>query len=83
MSTLKQRLDEIRSSFESKAPAEALALMHRSTENLRASGIMNGLPNPGTELPAFGLQDTDGQVVRSEDLLAKGPLIATFYRGLW
>ena len=34
-------------------------------------------------LPAFELPDTEGSIVRSADLLARGPLVVTFYRGLW
>ena len=34
MSTLKERLDTIRTGFESKAPAEALSVMHRATADL-------------------------------------------------
>jgi hypothetical protein len=83
MSTLKQRLDRIRESFESQAPADALAIMHRATDDLRDSGIMDGIPAVGSTLPPFEMQDTDGNTVRSVELLGKGPLIATFYRGVW
>ena len=83
MSTLKERLDTIRSGFEKQAPAAALAVMHRATDDLRTSGIMDGVPKEGATLPAFALPDTDGNVVRSDDLLANGPLVVTFYRGKW
>ncbi len=83
MTTLQERLDRIRESFEGQAPASALAIMHRATADLSASGIMKGLPQVGSALPAFELQDTEGGRVRSTDLLARGPLVATFYRGRW
>ena len=83
MATLKDRLDRIRSGFEDQAPAEALAVMHRATNDLRDSGIMDGIPKVGDTLPAFELTDTDGSVVSSSQLLDKGPLIVTFYRGTW
>ncbi len=83
MSTLQARLDLIRTEFEGVAPAEAKAIMHRATEDLRASGILARLPRPGNALPAFELPDTEGNPVRSEELLAQGPLVLTFYRGLW
>ncbi len=83
MRTLTQRLDGIRAKFAESAPADALAIMHRATDDLRASGILSRIPSPGDALPAFQLPDTDGSPVRSADLLAKGPLVVTFYRGLW
>ena len=57
--------------------------MHRATDDLRNSGIREGLPRAGTALPAFALEDTDGTEVRSEELLAAGPLVISFYRGAW
>lgn len=83
MSTLNERLTRIRESFARSAPAEARAIMHRSTEDLRASGILDGIPAVGDALPAFELADTEGELVRSDDLLHEGPLVVTFYRGVW
>jgi hypothetical protein len=83
MSTLAERLDRIRESFEGQAPKEALAVMHRATSDLLESGIMDRIPAPGDALPAFALPDTEGSEVRSGDLLAQGPLVVTFYRGEW
>ncbi|KAI0482934.1 AhpC-TSA-domain-containing protein [Xylariaceae sp. FL0804] len=37
----------------------------------------------GDPLPAFEMSDATGQTVTSESLLAKGPLLVTFYRGSW
>lgn len=83
MSRLTQRLDRIRSNFSEQAPAAALAVMHDAVEEVRASGILDGLPQVGDKLPAFALPDTEDAVVRLPDLLARGPLVVTFYRGFW
>ncbi|KAM0417382.1 hypothetical protein ACHAPT_012616 [Fusarium lateritium] len=37
----------------------------------------------GDKFPSFRLSDATGKEVSSEDLLAKGPLLITFYRGEW
>ncbi|WP_022952096.1 peroxiredoxin-like family protein [Leucothrix mucor] len=37
----------------------------------------------GQRVPAFELPDAEGNLVSSADLLAKGPLVVTFYRGSW
>ena len=44
---------------------------------------MERVPAVGTDLHPFELTDTEGQVVRSAALLEQGPLVITFYRGLW
>ena len=83
MTTLKERLDQIKDASAGKTPPEAKAIMTRATSDLAASGIMDRLPKVGSPLPAFSLKDTDGNAVSSADLLARGPLVATFYRGRW
>ena len=83
MGRLQKRLDRIKEGFSAQAPAEALAVMLRATEDLRASGIMDRIPTVGSTLPAFELPDADGTVVSSADLLAQGPLVLTIYRGGW
>jgi hypothetical protein len=83
MSTLKERLDRIREGFEAQASAEVLTVMHKAADDLRNSWSLGPAAQPGSTLPAFELPDTEGQLVRSADLLSKRPLIATFYRGMW
>ena len=39
--------------------------------------------NVGDLAPAFELDNQDGQLVRSADLLAHGTLLITFFRGHW
>jgi hypothetical protein len=82
-STLKERLDRIRAQFEGTAPEDAKAIMHRATEDLRNSETMRRIPSAGDPLSAFELPDTAVDPVRSEDLLEQGPLVVTFYRGVW
>lgn len=37
----------------------------------------------GDVAPAFALEGPDGTVASSEALLARGPLVVSFYRGVW
>lgn len=83
MSSLASRLDRIRESFVQRAPAEAREVMQRHTQELRDSGVMEKLPRPGERLTPFSLMDTEEAVVTSEQLLGAGPLIVSFYRGVW
>ena len=81
--SLQTKLDTIREQFESTVPPEALAVMHRATNDLLASGIMDGVLNTGDRAPAFSLTDQDNNVVPASALLSRGPLVISFYRGVW
>ena len=66
-----------------RIPLDKRAIMHRATDDLRASGIMERVIKVGDRLPAFALPNAYGRDVCSTDLLAKGPLVLTFFRGSW
>jgi hypothetical protein len=69
--------------FESSASPEALAIMHRATDDLRHSDIMERVLTIGDHAPEFALPNAHGQIVSSAKLLKKGPLVVSFYRGVW
>src|SRR5271155_1799551 len=82
--SLQDQLDAFKADFEGrKAPPAAVAVMHRATEQLRSSGQASRAAQAGARAPGFALPDSAGSIVRSADLLAKGPLVITFYRGVW
>ena len=64
-------------------PAEKRIQMKRATEELRASGITERAWNLGDKMPAFELPNSDGEMINSADLLRKGNLAVSFYRGVW
>ena len=57
--------------------------MHRATDDLRTSGILDRIPKIGDRLADFDLKDTEGNDIQSAALLADGSLVVTFYRGVW
>lgn len=81
--SLAKTLEGIREASVKRIPPERAAIMHHATEELRASGIMDHVIKVGDSLPSFALPNAYGQQVRSTDLLAKGPLVLTFFRGSW
>lgn len=82
--SLQARLDAFKADFEgTKVPPEVVAVMHRATADLAASGQVQRALGVGAKLPAFTLSDSEDRAVSSADLLAKGPLVITFYRGVW
>jgi peroxiredoxin len=57
--------------------------MQRATDELIASGQAQRAKKAGDAAPEFALLDPDGKPVSSRELLAKGPLVLSFYRGVW
>jgi hypothetical protein len=81
--TLVNKLTEMREASAAKFPPEIKEKMHRATEELRNSGIMEKALNVGDKMPSFNLPNTKGEMVSSDDLLKNGNLVVTFYRGVW
>lgn len=69
--------------FETGAPPEKVAVMHRATDELRRSGIAARVLKSGDKAPAIELPNEGGESVSSAALLKKGPLAIHFYRGVW
>jgi peroxiredoxin len=85
---LQDRLDALKADFESgrfplKPTREILDTMHRATDELVASAQAQHARKAGDVAPEFTLNDSDGKPVSSSELLAKGPLVVSFYRGVW
>jgi AhpC/TSA family len=81
--SLEDKLAATRAAGASRIPPERQAIMHRATEDLRNSGILDRIVPVGARMPAFDLDNHDGRRVSSEDLLAGGPLVLSFFRGSW
>ncbi|POR50832.1 peroxiredoxin-like family protein [Bosea psychrotolerans] len=81
--SLQEQLDAYRAQFESKAPAEALAVIHKATFDLVAIGQAERALGVGSKAPRFELSGSSGAIVRSSELQAAGPVVISFYRGIW
>ena len=86
--SLQEKLSAFKAQFQSgKAPFERVPpgvhdIMKRATDELAASGIAQRVRRTGMA-PIFELQDAEGATVRLVDLLSKGPVVLSFYRGVW
>jgi peroxiredoxin len=85
---LHDRLDALKADFEGgkfpiKTTAEQLELMQRATQELIGSGQAARALQAGDPAPVFTLDDAHGQPVNSLELLGEGPLVVSFYRGVW
>ena len=86
--TLQATLDAFRADFKAgkppyNAPAHIHPIMERATAELIASGAAQRALKVGDKAPLFSLKDGNGELVSSAQLLAQGPLVLTFYRGVW
>lgn len=81
--SLEEKLAEIRAAGAKRIPEDKRAIMGRATQELRDSGIMDRVIKVGDTLPAFSLANADGEVVGSADLLARGAVVLTVFRGHW
>lgn len=81
--SLQEKLDAKRKEFESSAPKEALSIMHRATEDLRNSGIMNRALKVGDTAPDFTLNNANGEQIHLKEVLSDAPAVLGFYRGRW
>jgi peroxiredoxin len=81
--SLKEDLELLRADFVSKASPEVRDAMERADKDLAASGIVQNALKTGDKVPDFNLPDARGGYVRLRDLLTRGPVVISFYRGGW
>ncbi|MEX3957547.1 peroxiredoxin-like family protein [Trinickia sp. EG282A] len=86
--SLQDKLDAFKADFKAgkppyNAPPEIHPVMERATAELIASGQASRAIKAGDVAPHFRLKDQNGNDVSSVELLEQGPLVVTFYRGVW
>ena len=83
MSKLADRLAALRAKFNLLHKPEIRETAERHIEELRKTGAVDRALNTGEIAPSFLLPDQLGTAVSSADLLERGPLVISFYRGTW
>jgi peroxiredoxin len=86
--SLQAKLDAFKADFRAgkppyNVPKAVIDTMDRATIELIASGAAQRALKAGDVAPHFELEAQDGTLVASRDLLVKGPLVVSFYRGVW
>ena len=86
--SLQAQLDAFKADFKAgkppyMAPPDIHPIMERATAELIASGQAQRALKAGEVAPTFTLNDPEGNPVSSVDLLKEGPLVISFYRGVW
>lgn len=83
MGPLEETLEARRATSRAGKDEATNAAMADDVTAVAASGLVERALDVGTTFPSFELPDATGGTVRSEDLLADGPLVVSFYRGGW
>jgi peroxiredoxin len=81
--TLKDAIAAFQQQMAAHAPPEVLAKIAPELEALARSSYGSASPKVGSKAPEFSLPDARGGEARLADLLARGPVVVTFYRGGW
>ncbi|WP_426440359.1 peroxiredoxin-like family protein [Bradyrhizobium genosp. P] len=85
MMILQDKLDAFTASLiDSRAISKNIidTLQHETAELVASKKAEQAL-KAGQPAPSFRLKDSEGNVIDSAKLLAAGPLVVTFYRGVW
>jgi peroxiredoxin len=81
--SLKDQLAALKAENLSRIPADAQAVMSGDLKKLEESGIVERAPKVGDRLKPFTLPNHLGETRSLSQLLEKGPVVVTFYRGGW
>jgi peroxiredoxin len=81
--TTQEKLAKIRSLRDSFVLPEYTIVMDRAIDDLIKSEIRASALKTGESIPEFELRDTRGKPVSTRTLLARGPVVISFYRGSW
>jgi hypothetical protein len=80
---LQQQIEQFQREVLSKIPADIVTTLRSTTEDLVRSGIAERSLRIGDKAPDFALPNVRGEQVKLSDLLARGPVVVAFYRGVW
>lgn len=80
---LNKELSTTYNQFLETAPKEVSSVITDAVGNFKNTYDPARAIQPGNAFPKFQLSDATGNKVTLDDLLAKGPILVSFYRGEW
>jgi len=81
--SLQEKIDQLVRESAKKFPPKALETLKNFRLDISNMVIKESIPGKGDLFPSFEMVNHEGRTVSSEDMLAKGPLVVTFFRGKW
>jgi peroxiredoxin len=80
--SLRDELEEQWRRTRERSP-EIRAAYEALVADLARGGIVDGARKAGEKMPPFELPNVEGSLIASDELLERGPLIVSFFRGGW
>lgn len=80
---LREILAERKDMIAKYVPPETQAVHAAAVAELKSKNLAASILPVGAKAPQFELQDHDGKIVKSSDLLSRGRLVLSFIRGRW
>ena len=80
---LTEQLNYLKQQLGQEIPRESLVEIGQFVQGLAQSGIEKTSCQTGDKVPFFTLPNVAGEKITSEDILARGPMVLSFYRGIW
>jgi hypothetical protein len=80
---LTEQINDLKQQLGRDIPREVLVEIGQFVQGLVQAGIEKTSCQAGDKIPSFMLPDVSGKIVSSGDILAKGPMVLSFYRGVW
>lgn len=80
---LRLKLEKLKSEFMAKMPGEVGKTLAEGTAKVAASGVAGRAKKEGDKAPDFALASWKGGDVRLYDVLARAPVVLSFFRGGW
>ena len=81
--SLNAQIQQLIQTFRSTFPPEINTLVEFGAGEISSMPIVENALKAGDKAPDFTLENYDGAAHRLADYLRAGPLVLTFYRGLW
>lgn len=80
---LTEEINDLKQQLGKDIPREILEEIGQFIQGLVGTGIEKTSRQAGDKVPSFNLPNVSGKMVSPGDILAKGPMVLSFYRGVW
>jgi peroxiredoxin len=80
---VRKELEAFREKSSKTAPPERIRIYEQGIDEVRKSGVTDKALKVGDKAPDFELPGASGKKVKLSELLARGPVVVTWYRGGW
>jgi hypothetical protein len=81
--TIGEQSEQLKAAAADHLPPDVLEVFDRSIEEFLREGVPAGAIATGDSLESFTLDDSNGNPVTLDQLVASGPAVIVFYRGGW